>query len=61
MDVNGKVHMDQCVQIVINFKLHSYGFQLKTILQLQIHSIKPIIIDEPLCLIIVLDLTLCFF
>ncbi len=60
MDVNGKVHMDQCVQMVINFKLHSSGFQLKAIVQLHIHITKNIIIDKPLCLKIILDLTLCF-
>ncbi len=34
MDVDKKVNVDQCVQLVLNFKLHSYGCQLKTIIQL---------------------------
>ncbi len=61
MDVNGKVHMVQCVQMVANFKLDSYGLQLITIVQLHSHNTKHIIVNEPLCLIIVLDLTLWFY
>jgi hypothetical protein len=49
MDVDRKIHVDQCVQMVVNFKLHSYGFQLKTIVQLHKHNTKHIVIDEPLC------------
>jgi hypothetical protein len=61
MDVNGKVHMVHCVQMVTNFKFHSYGLQFITIVRLHSHNTKPIIVNEPLCLIIVLDLTLWFY
>jgi hypothetical protein len=46
---------------VVNFIFHSYGLQLITIIQLHTHYTKYIIIDEPLCFIIVQNLTLWFY
>jgi len=43
MDVNGKVHMYECVQMVINFKFHPHGFQLTPIVQLHSYNIYNIV------------------
>jgi hypothetical protein len=43
MHVNRKVNVDQCVQLVLNFKLHSNGCQLKTIIQLHKHNTNTLL------------------